>query len=212
MLVPALTTLVTYFGQTVPARLAITDGTGVPVPPDRDARLAEAAAQLAAFGFDEVATVAPSDPGAPLTTFGRALVDDAEATGAMVVDMRRGDIEAGYVELVTEWEDGTAVSTLNHEQPQIFEPLPRLRWTRLPGASVAEVVGAHRAACAEVPGRRLDPRRAHPVDIAQAHNEEMLAHQAACGILRRRGEDYGFTFRGARQSTFRVWNASRAAA
>jgi hypothetical protein len=37
MLVPALATLVSYFHQTLPTRLDIADGAGVPVPPVRGA-------------------------------------------------------------------------------------------------------------------------------------------------------------------------------
>ena len=38
----------------------------------------------------------------------------------------------------------------------------------------------------------------------------MLAHQERCGILRRRGEDYGFTLRGAWRSTLRIHRAMQA--
>ena len=38
--------------------------------------------------------------------------------------MTRGDLVQSYVELVTEWEDGTAQCTVSHTSPSIFEPLP----------------------------------------------------------------------------------------
>jgi hypothetical protein len=82
------------------------------------------------------------------------------------------------------WEDGTAVSTVNHAHPRIFAPLPRVRQVQAPGASVASAVARHR---------------------------EVLAHQERCGILRRRGADYGFTWRGAWRSNVRIWRGMRAA-
>ena len=50
-----------------------------------------------------------------------------------------------------------------------------------------------------------------PLTVAQEQNREMLAHQARCGILRRRDEDYGFTLRGAWRSTLRLYRAQQPA-
>ena len=211
MLTPTLVTLKTYFSHTLPARLAITGGMEADVPADRAEALAAEASVLEAFGFEQVATVVPTDASAPGTAYARVLVHDGEATIAWAMDLRHGALGKTYVELTTEWEDGTVVSTVNHDQPSIFAPVPRLRRVVVAGAPVADAVGAHRRACADLPGTRLDPRRADPIEIAQEQNAEVLAHQEACGILRRRGEDYGFTLRGARQSTFRLWRAGRAA-
>jgi hypothetical protein len=72
------------------------------------------------------------------------------------------------------------------------------------------MVAAHREACAAVGGLRLDPAKRDPLEVAQAQNREVLAHQEHCGILRRRGEDYGFTLRGAWRSNLRLWRAQRA--
>jgi hypothetical protein len=208
MLVPALSAILSYLGQTVPVRLDIADGEGVPVPPERDARLAMFAAALEEHGFEPLATVAPGSPGG--STYARVLVHAGDAVRAWAIDMTRGPLVQSYVELVTEWEDGTAVSTVNHTTPPIFEPLPRLRQNALPGADVAEVVAHHRVACLEVPGLRIDPAARDPLAVAQEQNREVLAHQERCGILRRRGENYGFTMRGAWRSNFRIHRAQRA--
>ena len=72
MLAPALTALLCYFNQVVPVRLDIADGAGVPVPPERDARLAALAASLEAEGFAQTAAVAPGMPGGRI--YARVLV------------------------------------------------------------------------------------------------------------------------------------------
>jgi hypothetical protein len=210
MLAPALATLVSYFHQTVPTRLDIADGAGVPVPPEREARLSALAARLEAEGYRPHSTVAPANPGAAGTVFARTLVHPGDATRAWAIDMTRGALVQSYVELVTEWEHGTAIMTVNHTNPSIFETLPRLRSTVLGGASVAEMVAAHREACAGVGGLRLDPAKRDPLEVAQEQNREVLAYQEQCGILRRRGEDYGFTLRGAWRSNLKIWRAQRA--
>jgi hypothetical protein len=210
MLVPALATLVSYFHQTLPTHLDITDGAGVPVPPERDARLSALASQLEAEGYRPHSTVAPADPAAAGTVFARTFAHPGEATAAWAIDMTRGSLVQSYVELVTEWEDGTAITTVNHTNPSIFEPLPRLRAIVRAGAGVAEMVAAHRKACAGVGGLRLDPAKRDPLEVAQDQNREVLAYQAQCGILRRRGENYGFTLRGAWRSNVRIWRAQRA--
>jgi hypothetical protein len=211
MLAPALTALLCYFNQVVPVRLDIADGTGVPVPPERDARLAALAGALEAEGFAPLAAVAPGNPEAPGTVYARVLVHAQDAVLAWAIDMARGDLVQSYVELVTEWEHGPAVSTVNHTNPSIFEPLPRLRQVALPGADVATVLARHREACAEVQGMRLDAATRDPLAVAQEQNRETLAHQASVGLLRRRGEDYGFTLRGAWRSTFRLYRAAQRA-
>ena len=208
MLVPAISAVVSYLAQTVPVRLDIADGTGVPVPPEADARLSALAGTLEEQGFELRATVAPGSPGG--STYARVLVHPGDAVRAWAIDMSRGPLVQSYVELITEWEDGTAVSTINHTMPPIFEPLPRLRQNALPGADVAEVVARHRAACLEVPGLRIDPAGRDPLAVAQEQNREVLAHQERCGILRRKGEDYGFTMRGAWRSNRRIHRAQRA--
>ena len=209
MLAPIVTALMTYSSHVVPARLNIADGSGVEVPPERAARLAVLAAAFEDHGFTSLATVAPERPGGVIHA--RVLVHSGDAVAAWAIDMARGAIVNSYVELITEWEDGTAVSTVTHDSPSIYEPLPRVRQLALPGESVATAVARHRERCAEIPGRRLDPATRDPLEVAQAQNREVLAHQERCGILRRRGEDYGFTLRGAWRSTFRIWRAQRAA-
>ena len=209
MLAPLLAALRSYEHQIVPTRLNIADGAGVLVPLERAGRLAALAGELEAQGFVTLATVAPAEPGG--TVYARVLVQPQDGTLAWAVDAARGSRVQRYVELTTEWEDGTVVSTVNHGNPQIFESLPRLRQVRLPGVPVATAVARHREACAEVPGRRLDPAERDPIAVAQEQNQEMLAHQERCGILRRRGEDYGFTLRGAWRSTLRIHRAMQAA-
>jgi hypothetical protein len=208
MLVPALGAVVSYLGQTVPVHLDIADGTGVSVPPEREARLFALAGALEEHGFAPLAAVAPGTPGG--STYARVLVHAGDAVRAWAIDMARGPLVQSYVELVTEWEDGTAVSTRNHTLPAIFEPLPRLRQVALPGADVPDVVRRHRAACLEVPGLRIDPAGRDSIAVAQEQNREVLAHQERCGILRRKGEDYGFTMRGAWRSNRRIHRAQRA--
>ncbi len=209
MLVPALATIATWRRQVVPVQLDIADGAGVPVPADRLLRLDALARALEAEGFTEVGSVAPgSDAG---TVYARVFVHREDAVRAWAIDAALGDIVQSYVELVTEWEDGTAVSSVNHTNPSIFEPLPRLRQLALQGEDVATVVARHREACAEVPGMRLDPAARDPLAVAQEQNREVLAHQARCGILRKRGEDYGFTLRGAWRSTLRLYRAQQTA-
>jgi len=208
MLVPLLAALRSYKHQIVPARLNIADGAGVLVPLERADRLAALAGELEAQGFVPRSAVAPADPGGMV--YARVLVDPHNATRAWAIDAARGSNVQRYVELLTEWEDGTVVSTVNHGNPQLFESLPRLRQLRLPGVPVATAVARHREACEEVPGRRLDPAERDPIEVAQEQNQEMLAHQERCGILRRRGEDYGFTLRGAWRSTLRIHRAMQA--
>lgn len=60
-------------------------------------------------------------------------------------------------------------------------------------------------------GLRLDPVARDPLTVAQEQNREVLEHQRRCGILRRRGEDYGFTLRGAWRSTLRLYRAQQPA-
>jgi hypothetical protein len=208
MLVPALGTLVSYFHQVVPSRLDIADGAGVPVPPERASCLDVLSASLEDEGFTPLATVAPASPGG--TVYARVLVHSGDAVRAWAIHAAKGSIVQTYVELVTEWEDGTALSTVTHTNPSIFEPLPRLHQLVLPGASVAAAVSRHRAFCDDLPGRRLDPAARDPLEVAQEQNREVLAHQEDCGILRRRGADYGFTLRGAWRSNLRIWRAQRA--
>ncbi len=210
MLTPLLATLHVYRRQVVPVRLDIADGDGVPVPAERAARLEALAGQLATEGFTPHAAVAPSDPDAPGTIYAQVLVHEHDATRAWAIDMTRGDLLQSYVELVTEWEDGTAISSVSHTNPSIFEPLPRLRQNLAPGAGVAELVARHREECSAILGMRLDPAAQHPVAAAQAQNREVLAHPEHCGILRRRGEDYGVTLRGAWRSTFTLYRAQQA--
>lgn len=209
MLVPLLAALHTYKRQIVPVRLDIAEGAGVPVPDERQPRLASLARALEAEGFAEVGSVAPGSPHG--TVYARVFAHHGDAVRAWAIDMAQGDLVQSYVELVTEWEDGTAVSTVNHTNPSIFEPLPRLRQLALNGADVATVVARHREACAEVEGLRLDPVARDPLTVAQEQNREVLAHQARCGILRRRDEDYGFTLRGAWRSTLRLYRAQQPA-
>lgn len=210
MLAVALTTVVTYLGQKVPRALAIVDGKGVPVPPERDERLARLAAELEAEGFVAHSTVAPADPTASGTTaYARVLVHPTDATRAWAIDMTQRDIVASYVELITEWTDGTAVTTVTHTNPPIFETVPRVHATWLPGADVATAVASHRGACGGVDGERVDPRTLDAVAVAQAQNVEVLEHQTRCGVLKRRGENYGFTLRGARRSVSRIAEAQR---
>jgi hypothetical protein len=199
MLVPAIAALVTWRRQVVPVQLDIADGAGVPVPPEREARLAALAAALEQHGFAPLAAVAPATPAG--TAFARVLVHDRDAVRAWAIDIAQGVLVQSYVELVTEWEDGTAVSSVNHTNPSIFETLPRLRHNALPGADVAAVVARHREACTEIPGQRLDPAARDPLAVAQEQNREVLEHQRRCGILRPRGADYGFTLRGAWRSS-----------
>jgi hypothetical protein len=196
--------------QVLPSRLNIADGGGAPLPPERDRRLAPLVGELEAHGFVPLTTVTPDDPETPTTTFARVLVHPEEAISAWAIDMARGTIVRSYVELTTEWEDDTVVSTVNHSSPTIFETLPRLRQVKLPGAGVTETVAAHREACAGVPGPRIDPAGRSAVEVAQAQNREVLAYQAERGLLCRRGEDYGFTLRGAFRSVGRVQRAVRA--
>jgi hypothetical protein len=209
MLVPLLSALRSYAHQTVPLRLDIADGTGVPVPPERAGCLAVLSGALEEQGFVPLSTVAPASPGG--TIYACVLVHPDDATRAWAIDAARGSIVHSYVELVTEWEDGAVVSTVNHGNPRIFEPLERVVQLQLPGASVATTVARHRERCAEIPGRRLDPSQRDPVEVAQEQNREVLAHQERCGILRRRGEDYGFTWHGAWRSNVRLWRAMRSA-
>jgi hypothetical protein len=208
MLVPALAALQTYRRQVVPVRLDIADGAGVPVPADRDERLSALAASLVEHGFAPLATVAPGTPAG--TAYARVLVHDRDAVRAWAIDIAQGDLLQSYVELVTEWEDGTAVSSVNHTNPSIFETLPRLRQNALPGKDVAAVVAGHRETCAEIPGLRLDPAARDPLAVAQEQNREVLEHQRRCGILRRRGEDYSFTLRGAWRSSLLLYRAQSA--
>lgn len=184
----------------VPGRLAIADGAGVPVPPERDARLAALAAELEAEGFRPLATVAPSDPDAEATIYARVLVHDAERIRAWVVDQAHGDILNTYVELVTEWEAGPAVATLSMDFPSAFADPPRVRRFKLAAATVPEVLAAHRAAGAGTVGPRLDPAARDPIEVANEQNREVLEHQVKRGLLKRRGDDYVFTFAGAVRS------------
>src|SRR5215210_8667230 len=131
MLAPALTALVTYLGQVVPVRLDIADGAGVEVPPERGGRLAVLAGALQDQGFTPLTAVAPDSPGGAI--YAQVLVDPAGAVGAWAIDMARGPLVNSYVELITEWEDGTAVSTVTHSSPSIYEPLPRVEQLALPG-------------------------------------------------------------------------------
>ena len=208
MLVPMLAAIRSYKHQVVPVRLNIADGAGVLLPPDRAEAIAGLAGELEAEGFVPVSDVGPAEPGGMV--YARVLVHRGDATTAWAVDGGREAGTVGYVELLTEWEDGTVVSTVNHGRPQIFESLPRLRQVRLSGVSVATAVARHREACAEIAGRRLDPAERDAVEVAQEQNAEVLAHQERCGILRRRGEDYGFTLRGAWRSTLRIHRAMQA--
>jgi hypothetical protein len=209
MLVPAIAALVTWRGQVVPVRLDIADGAGVPVPPDRDRRLSALAKALVEQGFAPLATVAPGTPAG--TAYARVLVHDRDAVRAWAIDIAHGEQVQSYVELVTEWEDGTAVSSVNHTNPSIFETLPRLRQNALGGEDVATVVARHRETCAGIGGRRLDPAARDPLAVAQEQNREVLEHQRRCGILRRRGQDYGFTLRGAWRSSRLLYRAQQAA-
>ena len=208
MLVPALTALLSYSRQVVPVRLDIADGAGIPVPPDREGRLSALAAALEEHGFAPLATVAPGSPAG--TAYARVLVHDRDAVRAWAIDVAQGELVQSYVELVTEWADGTAVSSVNHTSPSIFETLPRLRQNVLPGEDVAAVVARHRETCAEIPGQRLDPAARDPLAVAQEQNREVLEHQLRRGILRRRGEDYGFTLRGAWRSSLLLYRAMQA--
>ena len=208
MLVPLLAAIRSYKHQVVPVRLNIAEAAGAPLPPDRAEAIALLAGGLEAEGFELVSTVGPAAPGGMVHA--RVLVHPGEATSAWAVDGARVAGALGYVELLTEWEDGTVVSTVNHGNPQIFESLPRLRQNRLRGVPVATAVARHREACAEIAGRRLDPAGRDAVEVAQAQNAEVLAHQERCGILRRRGEDYGFTLRSAWRSTLRIHRAMQA--
>ena len=208
MLVPALAALHTWRRQVVPVRLDIADGAGVPVPPERDERLSALVASLEEHGFAPLATVAPGTPAG--TAYARVLVHDRDAVRAWAIDIAQGELVQSYVELVTEWEDGTAVSSVNHTNPSIFQTLPRLRQNALPGEDVAAVVARHRETCAQIPGHRLDPAARDPLAVAQEQNREVLEHQRRCGILRRRGEDYGFTLRGAWRSSLLLYRAQSA--
>ena len=207
MLAVALTTLSTYFVRVLPRSLPIRDGAGLPVPPERDERLAGLATDLERQGFVRYGTFAPIEGAAPPTMFGRLLIHPSDFICASAIDMQSGDMVSTYVELTTEWPDGTAVSTVTSTLTPIFETLPRVSDNRLPGADVLAAVASHRELCRSIPGRPLDPPRGDPIEVAQERNVEVLEHQVKCGVLKPKGEDYRFTFRGARRS---VWRVSRA--
>lgn len=205
MVVPALASLTTYFHHVAHVRLDIAEGEWVDVPSERAARLAVLAGKLEREGFTPLTTVVPHKPGGVI--YARVLVDSTDGIAAWAIDVVRWGIVLSYLELITEWEDGTAVSTVTHSTPPIFEPLPRLHKIVLPGRSVGTALARHREHCAGIRGLRLDPAGRDPIEVAQAHNREVLAHQEKCGIMRRRGEDYGFTLRGAWRSNLRIWRA-----
>jgi hypothetical protein len=107
MLVPALGALASHLAQTVPVRLDIADGAGVPVPPAVDARLSALAAALGEQGFDSHATVAPASRRGSI--YARVLIHSGDAVRAWAIEMSRGLHVPSYVELITEWENDTAV-------------------------------------------------------------------------------------------------------
>jgi hypothetical protein len=207
--VPLVAARQTYRRQRIPAELPLISGAGIRLPPEPEARIAPLVAQLEAHGFERVTRVAPRQPGGGVSTHAHVLRDPERHTYAWVIDMQGASAVTTYVELTTEYADGVIVNTVNHASPSIFATLPRVRKTLRRGAGVDELVELHRSACAGMAAAPRDDGGADPLELAQWQNREVLEHQVERGVLARRGEDYGFSKRGALRSTLRLWRDGR---
>ena len=195
----------TYRGHRIPAELPLVSGEALAVPPEQAARIAPLVADLERHGFEPVTRVGPRSPGTFGGTYADVLIHPAEQTLAWVIDMQGPSASTTYVELNSEYHDGSAVVTLNHDNPSIFESPPMVHRTLVRGGTVDELLTVHRAESAGITEADALRPPADPLDAAQRQNRRVLDHQVGRGLLRHSDGGYAFTRRGALRSAVRLW-------
>jgi hypothetical protein len=177
------------------------------LPDDVAERLEAVAAPLRSEGFVHAGDYGPRDHTAQTVCHAQAFSHSAEPIRAWTMDLASATIIQTVLELATRLPDGTIIGTLNPTTASIFDPPPWLDKKLMPGASVEELLAAHRARIADLSVTPLPPWDEDPLTTAQSENEAVLAHQAERGVLAKQAGGYGYTGRGAVRSVHRVGKA-----
>jgi hypothetical protein len=170
------------------------------------ARLDAVTAPLRAEGFVQAGDYGPRDPARQVINHAQAFSLPAERIRAFAMDFETSTSVTTVVELGTRLPDGTIFLTLNPTSAAIFDQPPWIDRERLPGASVEELLAAHRARTADLPVPPAPPWDEDPLTTGQREHEAILAYQAERGVLSAKEGSYGYTGRGAIRSVHRVAN------
>jgi hypothetical protein len=203
----AATTWKTYRSGRIDAQLPIVPTVFDTFPEAVVERLEAVTAPLLAEGFVHARDYGPRDHTASVVNHGQAFSHQAERIRAWAMDFEAEMAVQTVVELATRLPDGTIIGTLNPTTPPIFDRPPWILAEVLPGASVEELLAAHRARTADLAVPPEPPWDDDPLTTAQHENEAVLAYQAERGVLSPRAGGYGYTGRGALRSVHRIAKA-----
>jgi hypothetical protein len=188
----------------VDGRLPIVPTVAGTFPGEVAGRLAPVTAPLQSAGFVHERDYGPRDYTANVVNHAQVFAHPVERIRAWAMDFETEMAIETVVELATRLPDGTIFATVNNTTAAVFD---RPAWSRvevLPAVSVEELLAAHRARTADLPGPPEPPWDEDPLTTAQREHEAILAYQAERGVLSREGGDYGYTSRGAVRSVHRV--------
>jgi hypothetical protein len=197
----------TYRRGRIDAQLPIVPALAEEFPEAVAERLAAVASTLRVEGFVHAADYRTPDQTRQVIIHAQAFSHTSEPIRAWTMDLETSTGGSTVVELATRLPDGTIIGTLNPTTASIFDPPPWLDKKLLPGASVEEVLAAHRARIADLSVTPLPPWDEDPLTTAQRENDAVLAYQTERGVLAAEEGGYGYTGRGAVRSVHRVGKA-----